>query len=442
MKPETIYEALVHAPDDYLDSAQIAMERGKRRMGIRRAWLLAACITLSVAMVAVPIASYVIRANDPLYDLPVMKIDHEMLEGVFSNAISMDEGNSSATSNYESIRVSDPQYLYLNTPPQTQYIPLYSVHRKSYALNQDEFSAFAKPRIDRLLTAMNVRKGNVSESEHEYSSELSMSVEGYLGSSPYPRVQINANQTQNSHEIYLFPCYTVKLEGETILLDQSKSDEEIAQSMDSIRKKFNAIFDEDFTEVSVKRWQSSIFNQATQQNDPGIFYSIEFHNRNELPLTEGRLWQREETDYIRISFEITSYRAGATAPLYAIRSIVYHKSRIPLEETYQLEGKAEMLSLQKAEELLNQGVCFANNVRCPFCHPDPLPPKNFTDYDHVGFSYRFSTDFNNEKANESIVIPFYVFYKYRETDENGLLIYDYTYVPAVEFEGIEEYFTG
>lgn len=435
MKPETIYEALAHTPDEYLDSAQLAMERGKRRMGIRRAWLLAACITLSVVMVALPIASYVNWINDPLYDLPTVEIDHEMLEGVF-NPQSVHSGGEN-TDNYETISVSDPQYLYLNKIPKSYYLPLYTIHSNPYELNIEEVSAFATPRLQRLAKATNAHM-NHSNPLHQDGYWLYWSIFSYTDDPQNFDVLLGVEQTKDSHILYFESKQKpVTLDGEKVQICPSDSDEEIAKSLESIRKKLNTIFDTSFQDTLVVRSFYTL-NDETHQS-----ISVNFYDSSISPLSKAM--DRSPVhygDFIRISFDSISYPGEADSTPMDVSTIRYQKSRTPADERYETVGKAKRISLKKAEELLRQGICFADTARCPACQPDPNPARDLTDYDYVDFVYRFSKDYEYGEVDQSLAIPFYVFYKYRETDENGLQVYDYTYVPAVEFEGIEEYFAS
>ena len=445
MKAETIFEALAHTPDEYLDSAQLAMEKGRlRRMGLRRSLLMAACIGLAVVMVAIPIASFVNWLNTYLCDPSVVTLDHETLEGMFYfNAYTM--GDSTGTSNYQTVTVAAPEYLYVNTPPKSSYLPLYSIYDTQSEINQKEFNAFAQPRIQRLADAMNIR---IDWTENfSFDGSLSVHFNGYSNDSSGGRIEITAEQTWESYTLYLLPSFdglnTVTLDGKQIEICLSDSDEEIAKSMDGIREKFNAILDESFTDTMVQRSYQSI-SVSTPEQEPGIIYQVYFYNKDSIPFSEGMEYRPKYYggDSLSISFEITPYDADATSTITAISSIWYNKNRTPSEERYKITGKMKMLSLKKAEELLRQGICFADGGKC-MCGKDITPPpKDLTDYDYVGFVYRFSKDYQSGKANQSLAIPFYVFYKYRGEDENGLLCYDYTYVPAVEFEGMEKYFTS
>lgn len=99
---------------------------------------------------------------------------------------------------------------------------------------------------------------------------------------------------------------------------------------------------------------------------------------------------------------------------------------------YKIDGISKMLSLEEAEELLTKGYVFGGHS-CPICMANQ-PLVDFTNYDFVEISYKTGS------FNTGISIPFYSFYKYLGDNENGIKEYAVTYVPAVEVDGLDEYF--
>ena len=93
-----------------------------------------------------------------------------------------------------------------------------------------------------------------------------------------------------------------------------------------------------------------------------------------------------------------------------------------------------MLSLDEAEELLAKGYVFGGHS-CKICMSEQSK-VDFTEYDAVSFEY--------VHGNDGMVVPFYIFYKHlgaSEYDKTGWMQeYAKTYVPAVEIEGLDEYF--
>lgn len=447
MKPETIYQALEHTSDEYIVSAHQAMEQGRRRMTVRRTLLMAACISLAVVMVAIPIASYVNRTNenqplDPYSDLPIIEVTPEMVDGMFDhNSNFLGEG-SSATSNYESVSVPDPQYLYLNTPPQFEYLPIYSADISGEYSHEGIYSSYFEPRVSRFADALGFELDCVYIQEDSEASQT----EGYID---HRRVTILASQSdsRNTREITtFFNGFPVELDGEQLQIDLSDSDKEIAKKMDSIRIKCNAIFDTSFSDILVKRniYYYDKDNDPIADYHPGIKYTVYFYNRSQLILNEGcDTYSQPFTDYVEIRFETIPYRdTGETNSIInGIDLIQYTASCIPTEEKYTPIGKAKMYTLEEAEELLRQGICYADNFCCLCGHRPSLPAIDFSNYDYVSFVYRPSQDYQYNRAKSSLMIPFYVFYKYKNDNEDGLARYYVTYVPAVKITGIEQYFS-
>ena len=115
-------------------------------------------------------------------------------------------------------------------------------------------------------------------------------------------------------------------------------------------------------------------------------------------------------------------------------TITYNQNR--KDSYYSQIGESKSISLQQAEEFLARGYCFMHHA-CPIC-AEQQDSVDFTEYD--GVTLRYLREYKPPEGQEPRVIPFYVFYKNIGVAENGNQIYAFTYVPAVEVSGIEEYF--
>lgn len=87
-----------------------------------------------------------------------------------------------------------------------------------------------------------------------------------------------------------------------------------------------------------------------------------------------------------------------------------------------------LLSVKEAEYHLEKGYIFAGHV-CPVCMSRNAE-VDFSDYDDVEIVYR-------RDLFGKYIIPFYAFYK-----TTGEHLYAVAYVPAVEVDGLKEYFTS
>ena len=97
-----------------------------------------------------------------------------------------------------------------------------------------------------------------------------------------------------------------------------------------------------------------------------------------------------------------------------------------------------MLSLEMAEELLENGYCFGGHT-CRKCMQNNAL-VDFSEYDYLGIEYLYGEDYLQD-GDPKPVIPFYIFYKKMdETDFDGKVLYAKTYVPAIEISGLKEYF--
>ena len=100
-------------------------------------------------------------------------------------------------------------------------------------------------------------------------------------------------------------------------------------------------------------------------------------------------------------------------------------------ESYDIEGKAKMISLEEAEKLLDKGYVFGGHS-CKLCMAEQ-PEVDFSDYECVDIEYVRGVENN-------IYIPFYAFYKYIGETSYGMPTYAKTYVPAVKVDGLDKYF--
>jgi hypothetical protein len=143
------------------------------------------------------------------------------------------------------------------------------------------------------------------------------------------------------------------------------------------------------------------------------YVELEFH----VSLGEGRYynWEGEKNE----AFLVT---------------LSYNESLTDWNDYYRVKGKARMITLAEAEELLAKGYVFGGHS-CKLCMAEQKK-VDFTEYDAVSFEY--------VHGKNGMIVPFYTFYKHlgaSTSDKTGTIQeYAKTYVPAVEIEGLEEYF--
>ena len=121
--------------------------------------------------------------------------------------------------------------------------------------------------------------------------------------------------------------------------------------------------------------------------------------------------------------------------VYMVFKINGNNESSPLElslVTYQdplleqaFEDPVPLLSISEAEEELENGYIFLGHV-CPIC---------VSSQDKVDFSEHQGSEIVYRDSFYTHIIPYYAFYK--QVDKGSVAV---TYVPAVQVEGLEEYF--
>lgn len=194
-----------------------------------------------------------------------------------------------------------------------------------------------------------------------------------------------------------------------------QSHEQIIASLSSIKQKLFDIFSVSFPDVKITK-----------------SYSVYFYDASAHPMNQ---YQEEPvTDYIRISFDnYANWEGDIVSDDVLINSkITYCQYRMSVDTRYMKLGWSKLLSLEKAEEMLENGYYFAP-VDCWAC-TSMQPKVDVTDYDHVGFEYLQSRDL------WKLVLPFYTFYTKIEDRADGGATYAKVYVCAVESPGLKLYY--
>lgn len=424
MKPETIYKALEHTSDEYIVSAHQAMEQGRRRMGIRRTLLMAACITLAVAMVAIPIGMLK-KDTPPTVTTPVEKLPSRTSFSAYDIAtIFAPPLYDGPTQKYQTIYVPSSEYLPLSPLSEKTTLPVYQYDYTSSDMDKEEFDQFVSDILPRFCKAAGF---DLPSYEIERKSTYYEATFNYNAFSRHNGA-IWQNTGVNGFSVDVTTKF--QLDGIPVVVDQTQSDEEIIASLKSLKHKLFEIFGESFSDVKIVR-------EYDNYNPYGVDrLCIYFYNKSDNPLNTlmktpfGSIYhQRPFSDYITLEFDDSSDHEGDRLSKVCIE---YSQCR----KAYEVcSTPFRAISLEQAEEYLDKGYIFSFHV-CDLCQAQQKP-VDFENYDFVTIAYQFGS------ANEDFpykAVPFYVFYKYIGNSKNGNQTYAYTHVPAIEIEGIEEYF--
>lgn len=390
-----------------------------------RVGAIAACFLLIVsAVIVVPMLQ---KANLP--DVPTWDTAQYSAEDIAKLFDSM-KLDGVATNAYTKIYVPDSKYLYIGNMTDDEYLKLYQHTQTDKELNEVELKAFIDAFLPKLAESLDAPMPQYSIKERNYSSgnnTLSASVD--IGS-----YYLSVSQNPQRNSVVLSKLEGNKqlvIDGETIQIDQRLSDEEILDSILSIKNKLFGIFGISFSNAKVVRNFGSYTKHGAERVD------IYFYNESAHELNSSQ--PRPVTDYLYISFDNFSNYSGdiVSDSILTVSSVYYFKNRSDIGDTqYDVVANAKRISISEAEALLYNGYVFGGHS-CPLCMlaQDKI---DFEGYDFVDIEYVF--EYSNKNETPSIGIPFYAFYKNIGTSENGNTIYAKTYVPAIEVSGYKEYF--
>lgn len=426
-------------PDEVLDSikgkvyAKSGLKKAKKSK--KSLWLrfglIAACIALVLSVIAV---AMLLRENElkitssgsdgelfPLIDFPIRdaSLSANEVASIFDNAIDGVNG----TNQYTEIYTSDPKHLNIASLPTTEYLPIYYSNKS--AASKKELQKF----IDKYLDLSTSFFGISSKSYKIQEYEVWQGEDCYIAEIRGEKAGINFSSANNklSFSNYNLGEKRLNINGSMISIMESDSDKQIKKKLSDTVSYLNEFFGKNYSYIKIHRIYSDkqlrtieVYLYSSEQT----IFSESFSN---APMT---------SDYICLKFctdwgEGTIRNWGGSKEEAFLTDFSLYETLQDWKNYYNGTVNVKMLTLQKAEELLEKGYVFGGHS-CPLCMAEQ-PEVDFGEYDYVDIEYVFS-------PNRKISIPFYAFYKYIGESDNGFKIYAKTYVAAIEVSGYEEYF--
>ncbi len=321
--------------------------------------------------------------------------------------------NGSGTTSYQKTYVPDVKYLYIKPIPEDKYVTVYEyfpANKKKHPAEQ-ELRAIAEKYLPKFSEATGIPTPEYiirTYAEDDISVDVSTGEKNtyfYISDS-----MLNFGKSF----IYTENDVPLTLYGEIVAIDQTKSDEEIIASLLGVKEKLGKLFETTFVDPKITRRYSSYSTNGVEWID--VFFKSN-DNSGTLQITFDNFSNHAD--------DIQSSTVLYNASIYYFPASSDDNSRT--KSTMQME----LIPLQKAEEYLRKGYVLSMGG-CSLCQAAQTP-VDFTEYDYVGISYATRNNKN---------IPYYEFYKNIGTSVNGNMTFAYTYVPAVEVEGYEEYFVN
>ena len=408
-----------HIEDHLLERYEVYAQKLPEMKRNRRIILaaIAACI-------AVLITVNLLTPRVPTYDDAVYSA--EDIANLFSA-----EYFDGSTNAYQRIDVPSAEQLDLNGLTNKQYAAIYEYATPDPDPDRSEFSAFADRIISKLSDALRISipEYTIKEWPNVYSEtmlDISIDASSYW---------IKMNQTYERHYFSVSSSTssvhngTVTLNGQVIQADQTRSDEEILQSLSQIRRDLFDIFGVRFKDAKIIREYDGYSKYGVK------WLYVYFYNESDHPLNAYS--DKPVSNYIEIRFDnCRNYDNDIVSEsLLSVSCIKYFQLRDNASSNCKKIANARLISLEDAELLLKKGYVFGGHT-CRLCMA-AQDKVDFEDYDYVEFTYITGLD---SYGNKTQVIPFYAFYKYLGVANNGNEIYVFTYVPAIEVSGLQEYF--
>lgn len=431
MKPETIYKSLEYLPDEYLDSAYSAIENRGRRTPLRRALLIAACVALAVVMVVLPIGMFLQKSlAEPVTELSLREFTADEIAGMFNSHV------LDSTTKYNMTYVPSSEFLPLNPLLEGEYLQIYEETPAGKERNLQEFEDFVSAcllfcdAIELPLPSYTERICDLDENQSGYKLILRGNYTNGNGFNITQTATTNCFFFDLAFDEQLTEIQGIELNGKQIVIDYTQSDAEIIASLQDAQKTLYTLFGESFTDAKVIRTDS-----GSGDHTIGTL-KVYYYNEADHPLNQFR--EIPCSDYIELFFSnVQAYNENIAETNFLPSSIISY-TQFRTESPIATE-KAKAISLAKAEEYLTKGYVFQGRHACSACERDP-EAVDFADYDFVSMEYFMEGSAYANQNQPRTLFPCYVFYKYIGKAENGNLTYAYTYVPAIEVSGLEEYF--
>ncbi|MBQ3507184.1 MAG: hypothetical protein IJA91_01430, partial [Clostridia bacterium] len=295
MKKEEWNEGLNHLDSDLVEQYVEKKDGLRQKKKLHGVWLrlcaVAACLAVIVgAILAVPVLRVITRPAVPTWDNPPYTAEE------ISKLFSMTYLEDAVTNAYTKVYVPDAKYLYIDEIPDDDYMNIYGHREIENELNEEEFKGFIDGILPSLADSLQVDTPRYSI-ETDYDGDLSVRTETGAYS-------IYAHQDTDNYSVSLSGDWKIKLDGETVQVDQRLSDEEIIESIQSIKNKLFDIFHVTFTDVKIIRNYNSYSEYGVA--DIEIYFFDEA--AHPLNVTASRI--RPVSDYLCINFDNHENFAG------------------------------------------------------------------------------------------------------------------------------------
>ncbi len=361
----------------------------------------------------------------------------EIVLNADSVANAFDMKYDGATNQYTKVYSTSPEYLYISPIPDSEYLPIYS-QNKAPTAKKSNLETFINKYYDAATELFDV-KSNGYEIEKDESYDGSIYYTADIMDSRYIRetstgykhsdkwIRFSSNSIWSYFSYYAYHEDRMTLNGEIISVTEQDTDEQIIEKTKTARSYVCNLLGKEYTEVKVcRKYSYDQLQRITIYLYPSekTIFPPDFRDP---PMT---------SEYIELEFctdwgDGSANHWGGSKDEAFLTDVSFYELLKNPNESYDIEGKAKMISLEEAEKLLDKGYVFGGHS-CKLCMAEQ-PEVDFSDYECVDIEYVRGVESN-------IHIPFYAFYKYIGETSYGMPTYAKTYVPAVKVDGLDKYF--
>ena len=402
------------------DAGDCAKKTNKKRLKKLMTPLIAAILAAVAAVSGILIANRRTPAV-PRYDKAMFSAED------VASAASGGLTDSAVTNAYQTVYAPSAEMLDPFPIPDSEYLKIYELSNPDNQPDEGEFEKFSNDFYKKISAAIGISVPEYKIKErHDYYNGRSMLETETIDDIPYEIWCVQSTTVQTAVvDVNSLKTNGMSLSGTPLTVDRSDSDEQIAKKILPLRDELFNLFGVKFSDVKVER---------ICRIDMALI-NIYFYNASKT------VFDGEEPleNYINLTFyDHYTTGSGMIEDTLTHVSIRYSAKRSDTESNIKEIMELKKISLSEAEALLEKGYVFGGHT-CDLCM-EQQKTIDFSGYDQVGFEYLSEPVNFQDLDRVRKLFPFYTFYKAIGTSENGNIIYAKTYVPAIEVNGLEEYF--
>ena len=436
---ELLQDAIGMIGDDLIEDAD---RRPRRPLVIRWSAVACACLAVIIGLTAIlrgpktPIEPW-IPTGEPWRPVLGSNISEMSLSATqIHKLFGVNDGGSNQ---YITVYAPSIEYLGILPIPTAEFLPIYQ--NQYLDASKQALKSFIRKYLGKGKELSGVKSSHyeIDESKHSWNKYATEYKAGVKDESGYNELDFIASNnllymTYFPQDLETGQRKRIQIGGEYVSILNTDTDEQILEKLLANFAYWNSFFGKNYSQVKIVRSYSHDGLGSLY-----IYLYDEEHSAFPKNFDEHFMHPPMSSEYLCMTFRVSMGNNGAYAwgtakdEAFLVEVSPFETIR-DWQNYYSIDGKARMLSLDEAEELLAKGYVFGGHS-CKLCMAEQKK-VDFTKYDAVSFEY--------VHGENGMVVPFYTFYKHlgaSEYDESGIIQeYAKTYVPAVEIEGLEEYF--